>query len=176
MSMKMPWLKTTKSILKIATIIYFIIGAFVFLGGLIFLFWTVRPSSSIKAGSYLIASFITIGTSVLGFVGACTDNFCMLMAYGIILVVTFAVRTISTLVLLIIAVNQYEAQLPAFMHGLPGASSPVMELMYASTEIILAFCAFYVSWAITKKQTVNYPNPRQYYCFYQPNYENPALL
>jgi hypothetical protein len=50
MAIKVFWLKTVKTIIEVVSIIYFIVGAFVFLGSLMLLLWAVVPSTSIKAG------------------------------------------------------------------------------------------------------------------------------
>lgn len=138
----------------------------------------VVPATSIKAGSYMIASFVAIGTALMGFIGAYTENFCMLMAYGIIMVVTFAMRTISTMVLLKITANPYDTQIPPIIQGLPGTSSVGAELIYAIIEILLAVCAFYLAWAINKREVLNYIDPQFYYSSteYETIHSNASLI
>ena len=170
MSIKIVWVKTVKAIIELISIIYFIVGAFVFLGSLLLLLWAVVPTTSIKAGSYMIASFVAIGTSLIGFIGAYTENFCMSMAFGVLMIVTFAMRTISALVLLKITGIPYETEIPAVLQGLPGTSVVYIELIYSITEVCLSMCAFYLSWAIHKRETLNQLNTQYYYT--APNYES----
>jgi len=117
----------------------------------------------------MIASFVAIGTALIGFIGAYTENFCMIMAYGILMVVTFVMRTISALVLLKITAIPYETEIPAIMHGFPGTSWVYFELLYAIIEILLAICAFYMGWTINKRETMNYLDPQYHYTI--PDYE-----
>ena len=170
MSIKVVWVKTVKTIIEFVSIIYFIVGAFVFLGSLLLLLWAVMPSTSLKAGSCMIAAFVAIGTALIGFIGAYTENFCMTMAYGVLMVVTFAMRTISALVLLKITGIPYETQIPAILHGLPGTSAIYIELMHAIIEITLSMCAFYLCWAINKKEALVQFSPQYYYT--APNYDS----
>lgn len=170
MSIKVVWVKTVKSIIEFVSIIYFIVGAFVFLGSLLLLLWAVVPSTSLKAGSYMIASFVAIGTALIGFVGAYTENFCMTMAYGVLMIVTFAMRTISALVLLKITGIPYETEIPAILHGLPGTSVVYIELIYALTEMTVSMCAFYLCWAISKRESLIQFSPQYYYT--APNYDS----
>jgi len=178
MAIKVFWVKTVKTIIEIVSIVYFVVGAFVFLGSLMLLLWAVIPSTSIKAGSYMIASFVAIGTALIGFIGAYTENFCLVMAYGILMVVTFAMRTISALVLLKIRAIPYETEIPAIMHGLPGTSLVYMELIYAIIEILLAISAFYMCWSINKRQNLQYLDPQYYYTMpdYQAIHSNSSLI
>lgn len=173
MTIKLSRIKTLKTTIEVASVVYFIVGAFVFLGGLLMLFWSVDPKSNIKAGSYMLGSFLVIGTSLMGFIGAYTENFCMLMAYGVIQVTIFATRTISTMVVIKITAYPYETPIPPIMSGLPGTSSVGAEVIYALLEISLATCAFYLTWGISKQggTTSAQWNPQYYYNYeYSNNY------
>ena len=178
MSIKVAWVKAAKTFIEFVSIIYFIVGAFVFLANLLLLLWAVVPNTSLKAGSYMVASFVAIGTALIGFVGAYTENFCMTMAYGVLMTVMFAMRTISALVLLKITGIPYETEIPAIMHGFPGTSVIYIELTLAIIEILLSMSAFYLCWAINKKETLIHLNPQYYYNSnnYDSIYSNSSLI
>lgn len=169
MPIKLSWYKATRTILEAASVIYFIIGAFVFLAGLLRLLWAQTAITSIQAGSYMIAAFIAIATAVMGFIGAYRENFCMIMAYSSIQIVSFAVRTIITMVMVKLTFtkdfqnDKGIEDIPYMISGLPGTSSVPVELLYAVIEVSLATSGFYLAWAVNKKDHLYYMDPQFYY-------------
>lgn len=171
MTIKLSWYKATKTIVEAASVIYFIIGTFVFLVGLLKLFWAQSASTSVNAGSYMVGAFVAIGTALMGFLGAYTENFCMVMAYACIQLVSFAVRTIITMVMVKISFTKalkdekdaLDEQIPYMISGLPGTSSVAIELLYSVIEISLALCGVYLAWALNRRDNLQHLDPRLYY-------------
>lgn len=142
-------------VLEIFVILQFITGAFIFFGGIFLLLWAVVPSTSLKAGSYMLLAFYVIGRALLGLVGYYTDNFCLLFSYGVLLVATFVVRTILTLVRLKITSGvDKDMYIPPLLQACPGALSVSIELICSLLECSQAFCSFYLCWIIVKTATI----------------------
>ena len=135
----------------------------------------------------MVAAFVAIGTATMGFLGAFRHQFCMIMAYGSIQLVSFAVRTITTMVMVKItftkdfhatigspgpkdvtkaddqdSVTTWE-DIPYMMSGLPGSSAVPVELLFSVIEISLAMCAFYLAWAVQKRDQQILFDQRFYY-------------
>lgn len=66
----------------------------------------------------MIAAFVAIGTATMGFIGAYKHNFCMIFAYSSIQTVSFAVRTITTMVMVKISFTKdyAEHQVSTYLH------------------------------------------------------------
>lgn len=142
-------------VLEIFIILQFVAGSFIFFAGIFLLLWAVIPGTALKAGSYMLLAFYVIGRAILGLVGCYTDNFCLLFSYGTLLVATFVVRTILTLVRLKIT-NGDDDQLliPPLLQASPGALSAPIELICSVLEFSQAFCSFYMCYIISKTESI----------------------
>ncbi|KAJ6225549.1 hypothetical protein RDWZM_004094 [Blomia tropicalis] len=142
-------------VLELFIILQFVTGAFIFFLGIFLLLWSVAPATSLKAGSYMLLAFYVIGRALLGLVGFHIDNFCLLFSYGVLLVATFVIRTIFTLVRLkIMAGADPELIIPSILQACPGALSIPIELICSILECSQAFCSFYLCWIITKTTSI----------------------
>ncbi|KAI2800133.1 hypothetical protein BLOT_014042 [Blomia tropicalis] len=116
-------------VLELFIILQFVTGAFIFFLGIFLLLWSVAPATSLKAGSYMLLAFYVIGRALLGLVGFHIDNFCLLFSYGVLLVATFVIRTIFTLVRLkIMAGADPELIIPSILQACPEHKKDLDEL------------------------------------------------
>lgn len=151
MNVSLGWIRRQFGrVLEVFVILQFVAGASIFFCGIFFLLWSVAPAASLEAGSYMLLAFFVIGRALLGLVGYYTNNFCLLFSYGVLLLVTFVIRTIMILVRLKINTGPEDLIIPPLLKAVPGAFSAPIELICSLLECSQAFCSFYLCWIVTK--------------------------
>lgn len=153
----LEWLeKKFGSFLELFLIFQFGAGILLFFAGIFFLVWAVAPTASLQAGSYMLIAFFIIGRALLGIIGYYTKNFCLLFSYGVILLVTFVLRTIMIMVRLKITVSpDHRLNIPPLLQAAPGAMATYIEMICAVFEFLQTLGTFAFCWIMNKQTAIN---------------------
>lgn len=153
----LEWLgKKFGSFLELFLIFQFGAGIFLFFAGIFFLVWAVAPTASLQAGSYMLIAFFIIGRALLGIIGYYTKNFCLIFSYGVILLVTFVLRTIMIMVRLKITVSpDHRLNIPPLLQAAPGAMATYIEMICAVFEFLQTLGTFSFCWIMNKQTAIN---------------------
>ena len=159
----MSWYSMSLKVVKISCIIYFMIGFFVFLTGLLQLALAQTVAISVRAGILMMSSFVMMTSNVFGFYGSYDENFCLIVTYGVTKLALFFLRLVTTMVKVRIMYLKKGApktdeefnQIPFLMltdmvSGLPGAQMIPLQVIYAIFECILCFCCFHIFMTINR--------------------------
>lgn len=136
------------------------VGAFVFLTGLLQLALAQTVVISVRAGILMISSFVMISTSVIGFYGSYDENFCLIITYGIFQLTFFFLRLVTAMVK--IRIKFMKKNVPTddematieflmitdIISGLPGSTFISLQLIYAIFELILGSFSLYIFFTI----------------------------
>lgn len=143
-------------VLEMFIVLQFALGSLIFFSGIFLLLWAVAPDTALRAGSTMLLATFIIGRALMGLVGHHTDNYGMLFSYGAVLVVTFVLRTVMSLVRLKIRTSpENQLYIPPLLYAAPGAFSISIELICSLLECSQALVAFYLCFLIAKTESLS---------------------
>lgn len=156
---EISWYRICRNLIRFATLTYLGIGFFIVLVGVIKLLWATTAITSIDAGCIMIASFVLLSTSTMGYLGALQENFCLIMSYGCLELTLFILRFVSACVRLKINFTKDSGHvfrdksffvIQDMISSLPGSDYVALEFLYAFFEVSLATSALVVSVEINR--------------------------
>ena len=155
---EISWYRICRNLIRFSTLIYLGIGIFILLVGILKLLWATTAVTSIDGGCIMIASFIMICISLLGYLGCLEENFCLIFSYGCLQMTIFMLRFTAAVVRLKISfftkdsghVNEVISDKSLFtiqdlISSLPGDNMIALELLYATIDALLTTASLYVS-------------------------------